>query len=108
LIKLLEEPPEMMTSWAFVQLYISWGAAPQERQRLGAPLCCDSEGEAREAAERGLKRLYEYGQLSVYVRFDSDTCFFAVIRIPGKRIMAYLFKADGWPIVNWDESKVGA
>ena len=97
----------MMTSWACVQLYISWGADPRERQRLGAPLCCDSEAQAREAAERGLTRLYAYSQMSVYVRFDSDTCFFAVIRLPGKRIMAYLFKADGWPIVNWDETRAG-
>lgn len=98
----------MMTSWAFVQLYISWGADPRERQRLGAPLCCDSEAQAREAAERGLTRLYAYSQMSVYVRFDSDTCFFAVIQVPGKRIMAYLFKADGWPIVNWDETEARA
>ena len=108
MIKLLEEPHEMMTSRALVQLYISWGAAPQERQRLGAPLCCDSEAQAREAAERGLTRLYQYSQLSVHVRCDSDTCFFAVIHVSGKQIMAYLFRADGWPIVNWDETKAGA
>jgi hypothetical protein len=118
---LLERPPEMAPippqlpeagfRWRpSVQIYTSHGSAPRDHTPLGDSLCYDSEQEARVAAERELRALYDYAVLSPRETIGPDTCFLAVITLRGKRIAtAYLFQVDGCrPQLDWDESRVSS
>ena len=97
--------PEDDFSWGVcVRLYESKGNSPQRiRRPLGAPTCYATEEEAKRVSERELRLLYEHDQLSPLVDLDPDTCFLAVLEVPGRQITGYLVEIDRRPVLDWDE-----
>lgn len=100
--------PEDDFSWGIcVRLYESTGNSPRGiRRPLGAPICYATEEDAKRVSERELRLLYEHGQLSPFVDLDPDTCFLAVLEVPGKQITGYLVEIDRQPVLDWDEVAV--
>ena len=100
-------PEDGFSRGVCVRLYESHNNSSQRiRRPLGAPARYATEEEAKRASERELTLLHEHGQLSPFVDLGQDTCFLAVLEVPGKQITGYLVEIDRRPVLDWDEVAV--